>query len=140
MNVFNNLFDYMKHVRQRPVDMLGAVSYTRLYCFFGGFRYGLFVYKDLIESDEARSVHLFTTMYDDFLTSRLGGTVAEKWDTTAQLVACVQPGILEPCYSIIDPGLDERVFYKYFEIYDEFLKHNENNDHPRRRNRPEWYI
>jgi len=67
MRVFNNLFDYFKHVRERPEIMLGgAVSYTRLSCYING--------------------------------------------------------------------------YKYFELYDDFLKHNENNDQPEMRNRPEWYI
>ena len=140
MKAFNNLFDFLKRVRQRPVDTLGAASYIRLYYSIVGFMYGLIIYEDAIESDEAWSVNLFSTMYYEYLTRRFSGSVAEEWGTIAKLVACVQPDIQEPCYSIIDPELDEKVFYKYFEIYDEFLKHNENNDLSWRRNRPEWYI
>ena len=141
MRVFNNLFDYFKHVRERPEIMLGgAVSYTRLSCYINGYKYCLLIYEGMIGSDEERSIQLFTTLFEEYLRGRLSGSAAEKWGFTAQLVACVQPDIQEPCDSIMDSELDEKVFYKYFELYDDFLKHNENNDQPEMRNRPEWYI
>ena len=141
MRNFTNLFDYLWHVRESPKRMLGGVvSYNRLSCYIDGYKLCLLIYEGMIRSDEERSIQLFTTLFEEFLRGRLSGSAAEKWGFTAMLVACVQPDVQEPCDSITDPELDEKVVYKFFELYDEFLKHNENNEQPEMRNRPEWYI
>ena len=135
MDKYRTIFKFLKNVKNRPY-MLGTVSFNRIYHYIAGYKFCLYSYQDIIESDELDSIDLFFSKFNEYLERHLGEP--HSWGTTALLIASVLPENQVKSQEqveneINDPKLDEKVFYKFFELYDDFLKQNENN-------RPEWFI